>query len=159
MIEIRITAPELSEALMALADAMKFSGTPFSVPAVELNTEPERPADPAAEPAKKTRKKAKAENPTVSSEEDSAQTRTTAQPASADALPWEEAQPAASSAPAGKTYTYDDISNAGTALIDDGKLNELMGVLAKYNAETIFDIPTEQLPALAADLRALGAKI
>lgn len=147
MFEIRITAPELSEALLALAEALKFSGTPFSVPATELSAEPERPADPAAEPAKKNRKKAKVENPTVSSATDTAQLPATAEPASVGT-------PAADKMP-----SLDDIATAGAELIDAGKLNELMEVLAKYGAETIFEIQPTQFTAFVTDLRALGAKI
>ncbi|MBQ6163948.1 MAG: hypothetical protein IJK23_05690 [Clostridia bacterium] len=147
MFEIRITAPELSEALLALAEALKFSGTPFSM-TTQTAVKPAE-EEPAEEPAKKTRKKAKAENPTASSAADAAQPPATAEPASVGT-------PAAA---ADKMPSLDDIATAGAALIDAGKLNEMMEVLAKYGAETIFEIQPAQFPAFVADLRALGAKI
>jgi hypothetical protein len=135
MFEIRITAPELSEALLALAEALKFSGTPFSAPTqTQTTAKPTEKEEPAEEPKKPARRKAKPEE--------------SATPAATPATPAKSATP-----------SLDDIATAGAELIDAGKLNELMEVLAKYGAETIFEIQPTQFTAFVTDLRALGAKI
>ena len=44
-------------------------------------------------------------------------------------------------------------------LFDAGKMTELQQVLAKYGAQDLTKVPTEQYGALAADFRALGARL
>jgi len=43
--------------------------------------------------------------------------------------------------------------------MDAGRMGDLQGLLARYGAASLLDIPKEQYGALAADLRALGARI
>lgn len=63
--------------------------------------------------------------------------------------------PAAPAAPAG--YTLSQLSNAGAALVEQGKMNELMALLARYGVSAITQIPPAQYPAIAAELIAMGA--
>lgn len=56
-------------------------------------------------------------------------------------------------------YTRDMLANAGAALADAGKRDQLKAVLRKYGTETLALLPPEQYGALANDLRALGAVI
>ena len=44
-------------------------------------------------------------------------------------------------------------------LLDAGRVPELQQVLAKYGAQDLTKVPTEQYGALAADFRALGARL
>ena len=55
--------------------------------------------------------------------------------------------------------TLDALSRAGAALIDQGKMQQVMATIKKYGVLTITQIPPSQFPALAADLRALGAAL
>ena len=56
-------------------------------------------------------------------------------------------------------YSLDMIATAGSRLIDAGKMDQLMGVLAKYGAVSLTDINPAMYGAIATDLRALGAAI
>ena len=68
--------------------------------------------------------------------------------------------PVAPQAPtAAPQYTLEMISTAGTALIDAGKIGELMELLKKYGVESLVNLDPKQYGAMAAELRALGARI
>lgn len=54
-------------------------------------------------------------------------------------------------------YTLEMIANAGSALIDAGKLEPLMALLGKYGVDSLVHLPPEYYGAVAQDLRALGA--
>ena len=56
-------------------------------------------------------------------------------------------------------YTLEALANAGTALVDAGKMNELMALLAKYGVEALTSLNPAQYGAVAQELRALGAQI
>lgn len=67
--------------------------------------------------------------------------------------------PATPSAP-GKTYTLDELSVAGSWLVDQGKMDAVMDILStKYGVQTVTQLREADYPAFAADLRALGANI
>lgn len=95
-----------------------------------------------------------------------------AQPASApapaaQATPIVPATPAAPPAPAPavplatapQQYTLAELQKAVMPLFDAGKMAELQQVLAKYGAQDLTRVPAEQYGALAADFRALGARL
>ena len=77
-----------------------------------------------------------------------------AQPASAPAP-----APAVPLATAPQQYTLAELQKAVMPLFDAGKMAELQQVLAKYGAQDLTKVPTEQYGALAADFRALGARL
>ena len=58
-----------------------------------------------------------------------------------------------------QAYTQDQIAVAMTGLVDQGKQPQVMQVLAQFGAASLMQVPKEQYPALAAQLRALGAAI
>lgn len=58
-----------------------------------------------------------------------------------------------------QAYTVEQITIAGAALVDAGKMNELVALLAKYGAQAVTQLQPEQLGAFATELRAIGAKI
>lgn len=62
-------------------------------------------------------------------------------------------------AEAKRTYTMDELANAGAVLLDRGLMDQLMAVLGKFGVQIITQIPPAQYSALAAELRALGANI
>ena len=75
-------------------------------------------------------------------------------------------QPAAVPAPAAPTQpqqgiTCEQIINAAMPLMNSNPAfaMQLQGILAKYGVQAVTQIPENMLPDVAADLRALGAKI
>nr|DAH11621.1 MAG TPA: Protein of unknown function (DUF1018) [Caudoviricetes sp.] len=56
-------------------------------------------------------------------------------------------------------YTFDMISTAGSALIDAGKIDQLVMLLGKFGVQSLTDLNPESYGAVANELRALGAKI
>ncbi len=56
-----------------------------------------------------------------------------------------------------KTYTREEIANAGSVLVSQGKMNELLALLQKYGVASVVQLPADKYPAFAADLNALGA--
>ena len=62
-------------------------------------------------------------------------------------------------APAQAQYTLAELQKAVMPLFDAGKMAELQQVLAKYGAQDLTRVPAEQYGALAADFRALGARL
>ncbi|MGN0735232.1 MAG: hypothetical protein ACI4LP_05365 [Anaerovoracaceae bacterium] len=55
--------------------------------------------------------------------------------------------------------TLDAISRAGAALVDQGKMQQIMALLGKYGVQAITQLNANAYEAFAADLRALGAAI
>ncbi len=138
-IKVTINAPELSEAINALARAI--SGTHSC-----------ECGDSKAETAP-------AVAPTVPSCAPTDVAPATVAPAPAPitaTVPAPAQTVVPTSAP---TYTLDAIARAGTALLDAGKMNELTELLKKYGADTLVTINPTYYGAVAADLRALGAQI
>lgn len=73
--------------------------------------------------------------------------------------------PAANTAPAptvptsAPQYTLDMIATAGSALIDAGKMDQLMQLLGKFGVASLTELAPESYGAVAGELRALGATI
>ena len=67
--------------------------------------------------------------------------------------------PAAVPRAAAPTYTIEELQLACAPLMDANRMGEIQSVIAKYGATSLLDIPKEQYGALAADLRALGARL
>lgn len=84
-------------------------------------------------------------------------TQPTATPAAMPAIAETAAAPAVpTSAP---QYTLDMIATAGSALIDAGKMDQLMGLLGKFGVASLTELAPESYGAVANELRALGAAI
>ena len=56
-------------------------------------------------------------------------------------------------------YTLAELQKAVMPLLDAGRMADLQQVLAKYGALDLTKVPAEQYGALAADFRALGARL
>ena len=119
MLEIKVTAKELAEAINNLAAAI--SGKTVT----EKETLPETEREKAPEPVNAT-------------------------PAPVSVVPAPTAAP---------QYTLEQIATAGSALIDAGKLNQLMELLGKYGVNSLTNLKPENYGAVAMDLRAMGARI
>ena len=56
-------------------------------------------------------------------------------------------------------YTLEMIAGAGSALIDAGKMDQLMQLLGKFGVASLTELAPENYGAIAGELRALGATI
>ena len=166
MLEIRITAPEIAEAINNLARAIGLAVTNpvgMTIGVVPTNTT-SAAANVQAEPQQVTPQQAAptetVANPTVPVS--APQTAPVAQNAHNVSYPTPDANaaPAAQAVPtAAPQYTLDMIAKAGTALIDAGKMAELSALLAKYGVEALTTLDPAHYGAFAAELRAMGASI
>ena len=145
MLEIKITAPEIFEAINSLARAIglavtNLGGTPTGVL-------PTSTTYVVAEPQTEPQQFATAPVETVVS------------PA-APAPDANNSTPATTTVPtAAPQYTLEMIAKAGTALIDAGKMGELTALLAKYGVEALTTLDPAHYGTFATELRALGAAI
>ena len=57
------------------------------------------------------------------------------------------------------TYTLNQISRAGAALVDAGRMDALLGLLAKFGVAAVTQLQPDQFGVFATELRALGAQI
>ena len=180
MIEIKVTVemPGIPEALTRLADALAMTrqADVEAAPVVEMPApRKRRPAKDKAEDHKPVEAKPEAlpaptqkdqavdlnvyavpqVNPTTTPVTDVARAGvqdfvTTATTTATEAK--EEATPA-------KVYTLEQISKAGLALMDAGRLADLMGLLAKYGLQSLTAADPKQYAAIAEDLIAMGGTI
>lgn len=154
MFEINVTvnAPELAEALNNLAAALKGAkpepaaskagkaDKPAPVPPADYMP----PADTAPAPATPAPAVTPAPAPT---------------PAPVQAPVTPAPAPAPVPVAPAPTYSRDQIMTAGAALIDAGKINELMGLLNSFGVQAVTQLKQDQLGAFATELRKLGAQI
>lgn len=146
MLEIRITAPEITEALNnftktlhELVELHATSKKAVEAPAYVEAPVPEEEEIPVATPAVPV-------VPTAS-----------AVP-TAPAVPTVPAVPT-TPAPTAQTYTLDAIAKAGSALVDAGRIAEVTALLAKYGVDILTALDPSKYGEFATDLRALGAQI
>ena len=56
-------------------------------------------------------------------------------------------------------YKLDQLLEAGKGLADAGKLDQARNILTSWGYDSVYNLPAEYYPAMAAELRALGARI
>lgn len=159
MLEIKVTieAPALTEALNNLAVSFG-KGVAEKAPAPKANEipvtqAPEIAAAPAmnapistAAPVLPTQQppvNTVPQTPTAPIQQIATQAQTVSAPAQTQVAP----------------ITLDAISRAGAALVDQGKVQQIMALLGKYGVQAITQLNASAYEAFAADLRALGATI
>lgn len=141
---LTIQASELAAAIASLAAAM--SGASFIAPAAApAQLPPAAPAKPATPPPAPVQAPV---TPTPA-----------AAPVAAPAPIQPPAAPPVVPVAAAPTYSRYQIMTAGAALIDAGKINELMGLLNAFGVQAVTQLKQEQLGAFATELRKLGAQI
>lgn len=141
---IKVEAPALAAAIEKLAAAI----TP---PDPSILT-PDEPRQPVAAPV------APPQTPVAPSQPPVAAPVPTAAPV-APATPATPAAPAPSIPVTAPTYTLDQIAKAGAALVDAGKMEQLLALLGKYGVAAVTQLTPEQYGSFATELRALGAQI
>lgn len=151
--KLTIEAPALTEALKYLADALK---TGFSAAQTNGGTIP----FPALEKPPVAPVEAPAAIPDVPAGPAPVNPPVAPEPAPAvTAAPSVEApSPAPAPAPERK-YTLKEISDAGSGLLDQGKMQDLMNLLDSFGVPAITMLKPDQYPAFVEGLKALGAKI
>lgn len=177
--KITITAADLATAINNLAAALSDRAPHFvctqnggnnhqieNVGTLTMNmgskTQPTAPAAPVNPTPAPT---ASAQAPGAPLSATPAQTATPIAPTVPVAVPAHAAAPAANVAPApavptsAPQYTLDMIATAGSALIDAGKMDQLMGLLGKFGVASLTELAPESYGAVANELRALGAAI
>lgn len=83
----------------------------------------------------------------------------TATPIAPTVTPAANVTPAPTVPTSAPQYTLDMIATAGSALIDAGKMDQLMGLLGKFGVASLTELAPESYGAVANELRALGAAI
>ena len=155
MFEINVTvnAPEIAEALNNLAAALKGAKPEPAASKTGKADKPAAPVPPADYmPPADTAPAPATPAPAV-----------TPAPATAPAPVQAPVTPAPAPAPVpvapAPTYNRDQIMTAGAALIDAGKINELLGLLNSFGVQAVTQLKQDQLGAFATELRKLGAQI
>lgn len=147
-IKITLNIPGLPEAINNLADAIRGNGVSVptgSAPKAVEATQPDAKADIPQTPV----------NPTQAVQQNTeAVTPATAVTPSAPTAP-------APSETAAVNYTIEQLSVAGAALCEQGKMAQLIALLGKYGVQAVTQLkPTpDVLNAFAAELKALGANL
>lgn len=139
---IKVEAPALAAAIEKLAAAI----TP---PDPNILT-PDEPRPPVAAPVALTQPPVAAPGPVPTAPP------VTSAPPAAPAAP---AAPAPAVPVTAPTYTLDQIAKAGAALVDAGKMEQLLALLGKYGVAAVTQLTPEQYGNFATELRALGAQI
>lgn len=129
-IEVEITARELTDALEKLAAATLGGRAPALSPVPPAPPVPASAAAPAP----------------------------TAPPPAAAPAPTAPPPAAVPTAPA-PAYTLDQIARAGASLMDAGKREPLLALLARYGVQAVTQLQPGQYGVFATELRALGAQI
>ena len=157
-IKITVSIPGLPEALNNLADAIRGNGVSVptgSAPVAVKATQPDAKSDIPQTPV----------NPTTPAVAPVQEQVANTQPVNNNTAPVNTA-PSAPSAPAPSetaavNYTIEQLSVAGAALCEQGKMAQLIALLGKYGVQAVTQLkPTpDVLNAFAAELKALGANL
>jgi len=178
-IKVEITAPDLSEAIMKLANAVGARGAvtaPVEYPGqteayqrlAELADSLKKKAEPAqlnpVQPVPAAPMPAPAPQPVPAAP----MPAPAPQPIQAAAIPPTQVQPAPApmpapvqAAPAAEVpiVDFNALCRAGAALVDHGKKAEVLDALRRYGVQSVTQLKPEQFNQYAAELRAMGAQI
>lgn len=155
-IKITLTVPGLPEAINNLAEALRGKSSAAPVASAPVVQQPTAQAtQPEAAPVV---------NPTTPA---AAPVQTpVANTAPVNTAPVVNAAPSVPSAPAPSNaaavnYTIEQLSVAGAALCEQGKMPQLIALLGKYGVQAVTQLnpAPETLNAFAAELKALGANL
>lgn len=148
--KIKIEVPDLAAAICKLAAAITPPDINTLTPDEPRGIPAEAPVAPVAAPAP-----AAPVNPTPAPV---AAVPTAPVPTEQPAVPVAQA-PAPAVPVTAPTYTLDQIARAGASLVDAGKMEQLLALLAKYGVAAVTQLQPDQFGVFATELRALGAQI
>lgn len=160
MFEVKVTieSPALVEAMNNLASAI-VSGMTVKVPEVKAVAQPVQnqqtaPAAPTQEVPQTPVQTQPIMNVPTAAPAPTAPTQAPVQQTPAPVAPTQPAQQTAKT-----PITLEAISRAGAALVDQGKMQKIMGLLSKYGVQAITQLQPNTYEAFAAEMRTLGAQI
>lgn len=155
MFEVKVTieSPALVEAMNNLASAI-VSGMTVKVPEVKAVAQPiqNQQTAPTQEVPQTPVQTQPIMNVPTAAPAPTAPTQAPVQQTSV--APTQPAQQAAKT-----PITLEAISRAGAALVDQGKMQQIMGLLSKYGVQAITQLQPNTYEAFAAEMRTLGAQI
>ena len=155
----RIEAPELVSALNNIADALK--NRPVATSTSRGRSTRAAQDKPAAAPVEApTTPDVNPSNAPVTNTVNGAADVTTNAPTPSPVANAADAAPvtgATSNPP--EEITFEAIAKAGTSLMDEDKMPQLMLLLKNYGVDAVTQLPKEKYADFARDLRALGAAI
>lgn len=148
-LNVNIVAPNLCEALLKLANVLKPDDcgekptqtaqiAPETLPAaekVQMSAPIQKPAETQVQPAE------------------------TEQSIKPESQPVELPAPSVAQEVEAPAYTLEQLSRAGAALATSGKMPELMALMQKHGVQALTQLKPDQYPAMADDLRSMGAQI
>lgn len=142
-INVTVTIPGLPEAINNLATAIS-GKTAITVPAVEENT--------VKEPK---------EQPVTQTPVEPVAPVTPVAPATVPETVAPTPAPVATPAPAVAAYTIEQLSIAGAALCEQGKMPQLIALLGKYGVQAVTQLSNtpDVINGFATELKALGAAL
>lgn len=159
MFEVKVTieSPALVEAMNNLASAI-VSGMTVKVPEVKAVAQPVQnqqtaPAAPVQQPTQEA-----PQTPVQTQQFMNVPTAAPA-PTAPTQAPVQQAPVAPTQQTAKTPITLEAISRAGAALVDQGKMQQIMGLLSKYGVQAITQLQPNTYEAFAAEMRTLGAQI
>ena len=163
MLEIKIVleAAELSAAMQRLAEALEGRGLPAPQPPQEPNPKGTAVQEPKPKGTAAQATTAARENPTTAPApaQTAPTTGTAAHTPAPDPAPTTAAPTAPAEDDAAPVPSIADIAKAGAALVNNGRRDDLIALLARHGVQAVTQLKPDQLPAVAADLRAMGAQI
>ncbi len=162
MIEVTINIPglkELAEALVLLA-GVKSAAVPqqVTIPQPVTSAADYQAASAAPMPASQPTIQAgiPAGVPGTVPTAQAAAVPTAPQTAQATGIPAASAVPTTAT---GQAYTQDQLAVAMTGLVDQGKMQAVMGILTRMGVQALTEVPRERYPELVLLLREAGAVI
>lgn len=162
---INIQAPELAHALETLANAMgnvKIRGTKQEVITQQPEPQQSEPQQliPNAAPTAPTQQPQMAPVQTVPTQAPVQQQQAPQQSVPTQTQQQTTPQTTQQAVPTqAQTYTMDQLAIAATQIMDAGKRNELVNLLAQFGVQALTALPKEQYGAFATALRGMGARI
>lgn len=160
MFEVKVTieSPALVEAMNNLASAI-VSGMTVKVPEVKAVAQPVQNQQTA--PAAPTQEvpQTPVQTQPIMNVPTAAPAPTAPTQAPVQQTPVAPTQPAQQAATAKTPITLEAISRAGAALVDQGKMQQIMGLLNKYGVQAITQLQPNTYEVFAAEMRTLGAQI
>lgn len=161
----RIEAPELTAAINSLADALKGrSVSVLDTSSIAAKPQQETPVQAPTTPPVAVQTPTPTAAPATTGV-NGASSATTPAPAPAPVeapapAPAATSNPApAPAAPPVKVYTFEDITAAGSQLLELGKMPQLMELLKGYGVQAVTQLKPEQYADVAKGLKELGANI
>lgn len=165
MFEVKVTieSPALVEAMNNLASAI-VSGMIVKIPEVKVDAQPaqnqqEAPATPVQQPTQEVPQTPVQTQPfmNVPTAAPAPTVPTQAPVQQTPATPTQPVQQPQQTAQA--PVTLEAIARAGATLVDQGNMQQIMGLLSKYGVQAITQLQPNTYEAFAAEMRTLGAQI